>query len=171
MPKGHTGRYALIIIIIIGQKEPQVTAPGSEGVLELGPGVTIAAADVAFSFSRSSGPGGQAVNKLSTKAELRVAVEAIAGLSDLVRGRLRDLAGRRLTKADEILIAAETERSQLDNRRECIKRLGDLVARALAVPKKRRPTRPSRSSIEKRLETKRRQSGRKQTRQKPGTDD
>ncbi len=148
-----------------------MTAPGSEGVVELGPGVTIAAADVAFSFSRSSGPGGQAVNKLCTRAELRVAVEAIAGLSELVRRRLRDLAGHRLTKADEILIAAETERSQLDNRRECVKRLRALVAQALAVPKKRRPTRPSRSSIEKRLETKRRQSGRKQTRQKPGTDD
>ena len=148
-----------------------MTAPGSEGVLELGPGVTIAAADVAFSFSRSSGPGGQAVNKLCTRAELRVSVEAIAGLSELVCRRLRDLAGRRLTKADEILIVAETERSQLDNRRACVRRLRALVARARAVPKKRRPTRPSRSSIEKRLETKRRQSGRKQTRQKPDADD
>ena len=148
-----------------------MTAPGSEGVLELGPGVTIAAADVAFSFSRSSGPGGQAVNKLCTRAELRVTVEAIAGLSELVRRRLRDLAGRRLTKADEILIVAETERSQLDNRRECVRRLRALVAKARAVPKKRRPTRPSRSSIEKRLETKRRQSGRKQTRKKPDADD
>jgi ribosome-associated protein len=148
-----------------------VTAPGSEGVLEVGPGVTIAAADVTFSFSRSSGPGGQAVNKLCTRAELRVAVETIDGLSELVRQRFRDLAGRRLNKADEIVIVAETERSQLDNRRECVKRLGDLVTQALAVPKKRRPTRPSRSSIEKRLETKRQKSGRKQTRRKPDTDD
>ncbi len=148
-----------------------MTALGSEGVVELGPGVTIAAADVAFSFSRSSGPGGQAVNKLCTRAELRVAVEAIVGLSELVRRRLRDLAGHRLTKADEILIVAETERSQLDNRRECVKRLRALVAQAMAVPKKRRPTRPSRSSIEKRLETKRQQSGRKQARRKPDADD
>ena len=148
-----------------------MTAPGSEGILELGTGVTIAAADVTFSFSRSSGPGGQAVNKLCTRAELRVVVEAIDGLSELVRRRLRDLAGRRLNKADEIIIVAETERSQLDNRRECVKRLRDLVAQALAVPKKRRPTRPSRSSIEKRLETKRQKSGRKQSRRKPDTDD
>ena len=148
-----------------------MTALGSEGVVELGPGVTIAAADVAFSFSRSSGPGGQAVNKLCTRAELRVAVEAIVGLSELVRRRLRDLAGHRLNKADEILIVAETERSQLDNRRECVKRLRALVAQALAIPKKRRPTRPSRSSIEKRLETKRQQAGRKQTRRKPDADD
>ena len=148
-----------------------MTAPGSEGVLELGPGVMIAAADVTFSFSRSSGPGGQAVNKLCTRAELRVSVEAIGGLSDLVRRRLRDLASRRLNKADEILIVAETERSQLDNRRECVRRLRVLVAQALAVPKKRRPTRPSRSSIEKRLATKRQQSGRKQARRKPDADD
>jgi len=168
MPKGQHGALRSHLI---GQKEPQVTAPGSEGVLELGPGVTIAAADVAFSFSRSSGPGGQAVNKLCTRAELRVTVEAIAGLSELVRRRLRDLAGHRLTKADEILIVAETERSQLDNRRECVKRLRALVAQAMAVPKKRRPTRPSRSSIEKRLETKRQQSGRKQARRKPDADD
>ncbi len=169
MPKGHHGGKRRSHLI--GQKEPRVTAPGSEGVLELGPGVTIAAVDVTFSFSRSSGPGGQAVNKLCTRAELRVTVEAIAGLSELVRRRLRDLAGRRLTKADEILIVAETERSQLDNRRECVRRLRALVAKARAVPKKRRPTRPSRSSIEKRLETKRRQSGRKQTRRKPDADD
>ncbi len=169
MPKGHHGGKRRSHLI--GQKEPRVTAPGSEGVLELGPGVTIAAVDVTFSFSRSSGPGGQAVNKLCTRAELRVTVEAIAGLSELVRRRLRDLAGRRLTKADEILIVAETERSQLDNRRECVKRLRALVAQALAVPRKRRPTRPSRSSIEKRLETKRRQSGRKQTRRKPDADE
>ncbi len=169
MPKGHHGGKRRSHLI--GQKEPRVTAPGSEGVLELGPGVTIAAVDVTFSFSRSSGPGGQAVNKLCTRAELRVTVEAIAGLSELVRRRLRDLAGRRLTKADEILIVAETERSQLDNRRECVRRLRALVAKARAVPKKRRPTRPSRSSIEKRLETKRRQSGRKQTRRKPDADE
>ncbi len=169
MPKGHHGGKRRSHLI--GQKEPRVTAPGSEGVLELGPGVTITAADVAFSFSRSSGPGGQAVNKLCTRAELRVTVEAIAGLSELVRRRLRDLAGRRLNKADEILIVAETERSQLDNRRECVRRLRALVAKARAVPKKRRPTRPSRSSIEKRLETKRQQSGRKLTRRKPDADD
>lgn len=144
-----------------------MTAPGSDGVLELAPGVTIAAADVAFSFSRSSGPGGQAVNKLSTRAELRVAVEAITGLSELVRQRLRDLAGRRLTQADEIIIVAQSERSQLDNRRECVRRLRALMARALAVPKKRRPTRPSRAAVQKRLDEKRRQAGRKQRRQKP----
>ena len=148
-----------------------MTAPASNGPLGLAPGVTVASDHVRFSFSRSSGPGGQAVNKLSTRAELRVAVEAIVGLSEPVRQRLRDLAGRRLTGGDEILIVAESERSQLQNRRACLERLRALVTEALAVPKPRRPTKPSRGAVEKRLETKRRQSERKQTRQKPADDE
>jgi ribosome-associated protein len=133
--------------------------------------VTVASGDARFSFSRSSGPGGQAVNKLSTRAELRVRVEAIIGLSELVQQRLRTLAGRRLTGGDEILITAESERSQLDNRRACVERLRALVTEALAVPKPRRPTKPSRGSVQKRLDTKRRRSGTKQTRRKPDTED
>ncbi len=144
-----------------------MTAPGSRGPLELAPGVWIAAADVRFAFSRSGGPGGQAVNKLSTRSELRVAVEAIVGLSPQVRTRLRSLAGRRLTQGDEIIIVAESERSQLDNRRACVERLGALVADALAVPKPRRPTRPTRGAVEKRLDAKRRTAGRKQQRRRP----
>ncbi len=144
-----------------------MTAPGSRGPLELAPGVWIAAADVRFAFSRSGGPGGQAVNKLSTRSELRVAVEAIVGLSQQVRTRLRSLAGRRLTQGDEIIIVAESERSQLDNRRACVDRLKALVVDALAVPKPRRPTRPTRGAVEKRLDAKRRTAGRKQQRRRP----
>ncbi len=148
-----------------------MTAPASNGPVQLASGVTVASGDARFSFSRSSGPGGQAVNKLSTRAELRVAVQAIIGLSELVRQRLRDLAGRRLTGADEILITAESERSQLDNRRACVERLRALVTEALAVPKPRRPTKPSRGSVEKRLDTKRQQSDKKQKRRKPDAED
>jgi len=133
----------------------------------LAPDVWIAAAGVRFAFSRSSGPGGQAVNKLSTRAELRVAVDSIEGLSQQVRTRLRALAGRRLTQGDEIVIVAESERSQLDNRRAAVDRLRALVADALAIPKPRRPTRPTRGAVEKRLDAKRRTGVRKQQRRKP----
>jgi len=133
----------------------------------LAPDVWIAAAEVRFAFSRSSGPGGQAVNKLSTRAELRVAVDSIEGLSQQVRTRLRGLAGRRLTQGDEIVITAESERSQLDNRRACVDRLRALVADALAIPKPRRPTRPTRGAVERRLDAKRRTGARKQRRRKP----
>jgi len=144
-----------------------MTAPGSRGPLELAPDVWIAAAEVRFTFSRSGGPGGQAVNKLSTRAELRVAVDSIEGLSQQVRTRLRALAGRRLTQGDEIVIVAESERSQLDNRRAAVDRLRALVADALAIPKPRRPTRPTRGAVEKRLDAKRRTGVRKQQRRKP----
>ncbi len=144
-----------------------MTAQGSRGPLELAPGVWIAATDVRFAFSRSGGPGGQAVNKLSTRAELRVAVDSIVGLSQQVRTRLRALAGRRLTQGDEIVITAESERSQLDNRRACVDRLRALVADALAIPKPRRPTRPTRGAVEKRLDAKRRTAGKKQRRRRP----
>ena len=80
---------------------------------------------------------------------------------------MRTIAGRRLTEGDEISIVAESERSQLDNRRACVDRLRALVADALAVPKPRRPTRPSRGAVEKRLDAKRRTGVRKQQRRKP----
>lgn len=124
-------------------------------------------AELRFSFSRAGGPGGQAVNKLSTRAELRLDVEAIVGLSPEARARLRRLGGRRLTAGDELVFSAATYRSQLDNRRACVERLRALVVEALKVPKERKPTRPSRTSVEKRLAQKRRVSGKKGTRRRP----
>ena len=148
------------------------TQPTSENDLELAPGVWIAPSEVNFSFSRSSGPGGQAVNKLSTKAELRVEVEAIVGLSGLTQARLRRLAGRRLTQRDELLIQADTHRSQLDNKRACIDRLRALVVDALNPPKPRKRKRISRAMVQKRLDTKRRRAKKKSTRRwRPGAND
>ena len=139
--------------------------------VELGPGAWIEPAALRYAFSRSGGPGGQAVNKLSTKAELRVALDAIQGLDEAARARLRDLSGQRLTQGDEIIIVASTSRSQLDNRKACLERLRALVAEALETPKPRRPTKPSRTAVERRLAEKRRTSVRKGTRRKPDPDD
>lgn len=138
--------------------------------VDLAEGVWVAAADLRYSFARSGGPGGQAVNKLSTQAKLRVAVESIVGLSEGGRQRLRTLAGRRLTKADEIVLAATGTRSQLDNKRACLARLRDLVTKASKVPKKRKPTKPSRAAVRKRLEQKRRVARKKASRRKPDED-
>ncbi|MHC4220056.1 MAG: alternative ribosome rescue aminoacyl-tRNA hydrolase ArfB [Planctomycetota bacterium] len=141
-----------------------------EGAVELGPGVWVDPDHLRYAFSRASGPGGQAVNKLSTKAELRVFVGSIEGLSDEARQRLRNLAGRRLTRADELVLVASTSRSQWDNRQECLGRLRALVDEAVAVPKPRTPTKPTRSSVERRLQDKRRVSDRKDTRRRPHDD-
>jgi ribosome-associated protein len=130
----------------------------------LAPGVSVEQSDLQFTFVRSGGPGGQAVNKLSTQAQLRVRVGAIHGLSERAAGRLRRLAGQRLTKNDELLFQAQTHRSQLDNRRACLDRLRELVTAALKEARPRKKTRPTRAMIEKRLAAKRRQAEKKRER-------
>lgn len=146
--------------------------PTPDNALELAPGVWIAPGEVKFSFSRSSGPGGQAVNKLSTKAELRVEVRSIVGLSDSAQARLRRLAGRRLTQRDELLFQADTHRSQLENKRACIDRLRVLIVDALNPPKPRKARRISRAMIQKRLDAKRKRADKKSARRwRPGASD
>lgn len=122
---------------------------------QLAPGVRIAPGGLRWSFSRASGPGGQAVNKLSTRAELRIAVKDLIGLDESAANRLRQFAGKRLTRGDEIVIHAGEHRSQRDNREACLQRLRDLVRKALVAPRIRRRTKPSRAAKERRLRSKR----------------
>jgi ribosome-associated protein len=143
------------------------TPPPSESSEELGPGIWIERPDLEFTFVRASGPGGQAVNKLSTAAQLRVAVSAIRGLDDAARARLRELAGNRLTRGDEMIFNARASRSQLDNRDACIDRLRRLVRQAAVPPKPRKRKKPTRAMIERRLEAKRRQAEKKRGRGRP----
>lgn len=131
--------------------------------IALAKGVSVAESDVQFTFSRSSGPGGQSVNKLSTRAELRLPIDAIDGLDDGARQRLRRFAGQRLTAGDELLVQSDRFRSQLRNRKDCIDRLAALVERAAKPPKRRKPTRPTRGAVERRLDAKR-QAGEKKRR-------
>jgi ribosome-associated protein len=125
-------------------------------VIHLAPRVWVPEAQVRFQFARSSGPGGQNVNKVNTKAELWVPLNAIVGLSDRARHRLRALAGRRLTTLEEIHIAADTERTQESNRQAVLERLTALVKEAIFEPKPRRKTKPSRASKQRRLDGKKR---------------
>jgi ribosome-associated protein len=140
-----------------------MTDPTSESAwrlagMELAPGVRVPESAVRFQFARSSGPGGQNVNKVNTKAELWVPVGALRGLSDRAIVRLRALAGRRLTTSDEIHIAADTERSQESNRAATLERLRELLIQAMREPKARRKTKPSKGARQRRLESKRRRA-------------
>jgi ribosome-associated protein len=126
--------------------------------------------ELRFTFARSSGPGGQNVNKLNTKAELWVPLAAIQGLGERATARLRTLAGKRLTTAEEIHISAETERTQEGNRAAVLDRLRQLLLQSLREPKPRRKTRPSRAAKQRRLESKRRRSQTK-SRRRPGEGD
>lgn len=134
------------------------------GAIQLAPGAWIMPDRLRLSYARSSGPGGQSVNKVNTKAELRVSVMDIQGLHDTAAARLRRLAGSRLTQDDELVIQADTSRSQRQNRMECEDRLRELLLRALTPPKPRKKTKPSKAAKERRLKAKREQSEKKSRR-------
>jgi len=111
------------------------------------------------SFIRSSGPGGQNVNKLSTAVQLRFDVRRSPSLTDEVRARLERLAGRRLTRDGVLIITAQNHRTQERNRADALDRLIELIRQAAVRPVLRRPTRPTKASRRRRLETKKRRSG------------
>lgn len=123
--------------------------------------------EIRLDFARSSGPGGQNVNKVSSKAVLRWSVGGSAAFNDDQKASIRAFAGSRLTKDDEIVLAAESERSQLQNKEEAIRRLQELVRLALAPKKKRKATKVSRAQKRKRVEQKRMAGEKKRNRRPP----
>lgn len=123
--------------------------------------------EIDIDFVRSSGPGGQKVNKTSSKAQLRWNVGESAGFTDAQKEAIRESAGNRLNGDDEIVLAAETERSQLQNRNAVIGRLQEIVTEALTPKKERRETRVSKTQKRKRLDDKRRTSEKKRRRKPP----
>jgi len=117
-----------------------------------------------FTFSRSSGPGGQNVNKLNTKALLRWPVMRSPSLPEPVRRRLLVKARRRITAEGDLLIVSQRFRDAGRNVADCLEKLRNLLAEAAVAPKRRKPTKPTRASVRRRLDQKRKQSQKKQQR-------
>ena len=120
--------------------------------------------ELTFEFIRSSGPGGQNVNKVSTAVRLRFDVRNSAELPDEVKARLLALAGRRATKEGELVLLGQRHRTQEKNRQDVLARLEELVERACIVPRKRRATKPTRAAGARRLRDKKLQGDRKRGR-------
>jgi ribosome-associated protein len=136
--------------------------------LEIKPGLTLPAADLAVAAVRSSGPGGQNVNKVASKIELRFDLAGTAALDGAVKERLRALTRNRLDAEGRILIVSQKTRDQQKNLEDAREKLKALVLEALTPPKPRRPTRPGRGAVERRLSEKREAAERKRRRDKAG---
>lgn len=128
--------------------------------------VNIPLSELAYTASRSSGPGGQHVNTADTRIQVRWNVNESAALSGAERVRLLKNLASRLTEAGDLILASDTHRSQHRNREEVTRRLAALVREALIPPKPRRKTSPTRASREKRLDEKRRKARTKKDRGK-----
>ncbi len=116
--------------------------------------ISIAEWELSESFLRSSGPGGQHVNKASSAVQLRFEAQRSPNLPSDVKVRLRKLAGRRWTKDGALVISAEEQRSQQVNRETALRKLTELITEACVQPKRRIATKPSRSSQRKRMDAK-----------------
>lgn len=133
--------------------------------------IAIPDSEITLSFVRSDGPGGQHVNKTSTAVQLRFDARHSPSLPDDVRRRLVRLAGRRMTSDGILVIDARSHRSQKQNRQDALGRLTSLLRAAAQRPRTRRPTKPSKASRRRRLETKRHRARLKQSRRPIRGDD
>lgn len=136
-------------------------------MLEVTSSVRISEKEFQWSFVRASGPGGQNVNKVASKAVLRWNVRSTSCLPAEVRERLLIQQANRVTTEGDLVLSSQRYRDQERNRQDCLEKLAALVRQAATRPKKRRPTRPTRGSKEARLQEKKRRSATKRVRRGP----
>jgi ribosome-associated protein len=140
-------------------------------MLQVTPTIALEESELDEQFVRASGPGGQNVNKVATAVQLRFDVDRSPSLSDELKQRLRTIAGSRMTADGVLVIDARRHRTQADNREDARERLAELIRQAAVRPKRRRKTKPTAASKERRLTTKRRRADTKRGRRELGSDD
>ncbi len=133
-------------------------------MIEVTPSLSIDENEIQYDFIRSSGPGGQNVNKVSTGVQLRFDVRSSPGLPEDLKTRLAHLAGSRMTVEGVLVIDAHRFRSQEQNRADALMRFISLLQQAASAPRPRRPTRPTHASMLRRLEGKHQRSATKRLR-------
>lgn len=133
--------------------------------------IQIPDSELSFSFARSGGPGGQNVNKVNSKAIMRWAVVMTDSLPYDVKARFLEKFANRLTAENEIVITSQKYRDQNKNIDDCLEKLRSMIQSVAARPIIRRATRPTASSVKKRVQTKKENSQKKQARRNPSIDD
>lgn len=124
--------------------------------------------EIKYLTSRSSGPGGQNVNKVSTRVELRFNIPASASLTDEEKARINEVLRNRISNEGDLIIVSQSERSQLKNKEKVTERFFNLLAKALTEKPERRATKPTRASQIKRVDQKKKKGLRKSLRRIPG---
>jgi ribosome-associated protein len=135
--------------------------------IRITPEVAVPVAELEFRASRASGPGGQGVNTTDSRVELRFDVAGSPSLSPEAKERALRRLGPRLDRNGVLRVVAQAQRSQLANRRAATERFAELLAAALAAPRARTPTRPTRAAAARRVQDKRRRSDVKRLRGRP----
>lgn len=123
--------------------------------------------EIQFHTSRSGGPGGQHANKVETSVELRFDIHSSSLLNEDEKQRLLKKLSNKTTKEGELIITAETKRSQAQNKDEALEKFYSMLEKALKRPKKRKPTKPTKASKEKRLKEKKKHGEKKSFRKPP----
>ena len=136
-------------------------------MLVVTPRLKIPLREFRFTFARSSGPGGQNVNKVNTKATLRWPVSTSRSLPEGVRRRFVARYRRRITSEGELVMTSQRFRDAGRNVADCLEKLRQMLAEAAVAPKRRKPTKPTAGSVRRRLDAKRRRSKKKDSRRNP----
>lgn len=140
-------------------------------MIEVTPEIILNEDELVWEFVRSSGPGGQKVNKVSTAVQLRFDVNRSPSIPEGIKERILEIGGKRVTADGILIINARRYRSQAKNRQDALERLIELFLKAVEIPQPRKATKPSQASKTRRREEKKRQSVKKRLRKKPELDE